>query len=388
MTCGMKHKAASIVLLLAMSAPSHALYEDDVHISTDRDAISEDVNGNAYNEIRAFLEQGYPVQSVYLHGVALGFSIDDIVFMAVRARPTEAGRFVDVALDMLPTLPTWACRDDSQGAAERFAPVATAGDDDQVTPLAEITRRFFEDNVRLSPFPDWESNHVHLRVPTEDLAEQLGDGYWYRNDAAERPVNSGVMVSLYRHENEVVVDGNLGQVADAIERGDPSVPVVVIYNDKHYRPMSDFGDGPTMSEVVSAYLGEELKVTHVPDWRAPYSDFHHVARIAEFEEFVTLPSPEQIEEGRWNRLLADLDTEGFSRKPVIVSMYYDGGRVFVDQPDRLTAARELGMDPVPVVYLYHSIARLPCGVAPGDDCEERIRTAADLAAQRTATATR
>ena len=386
---GMKLRTVGAWLLssaLLMPVTASALYEDDVHISTDRDNISEDVNSRAYNEIRAFMQQGYPIQSIFLHGVALGYSIDDVVFMSVRASPNDAGRFVDVALDMLPTLPTWACRDDTVGAEERYAPIAAASEFGEVTSLSTVSSKFFNENVRISPLPDWSGNHVHLRVPTAELAELLGEDFWYRNAREDRAVNTGVLVSLYRHEQQIVVDGSLGQVRDAIERGDASVPVVVLYNDDMHRPVSDFGEGPALADVVSAYLGEEVKVTHVPDWRDPYSDFHHVADIVEFEEFTTLPLREEIEDGRWNKIVAEIEADGFRRKPVIVSMYHDGSRVWIDQPDRLTAARELGIETVPVVYLYHSIDRLACGVAPGSDCEERIRTAAELASLREATA--
>lgn len=378
--------ACVVASALLVSGSAVALYENDIHISTDRDNISEDVNARAYNEIRAFMNQGYPIQSIVLHGVALGYSIDDIVFMSVRAAPDNAERIVDVAIDMLPTLPTWSCRDDSLGAENRFAPIVTVDEFGEVNSISTIAGRFFNENLRIAPLPDWTDNHVHLRVPTTELVELLGDDFWYRNESAGRPVNVGVLVSLYRHEQQIVVDGNLGQVRDAVERGDPSVPVVLLYNDEMYRPVSDFGEGPTLADVVSAYLAEEVKATHVPDWRGPYSDFHHVADIAEFEEFTTLPAREEIEDGRWNKIVAEIETDGFRRKPVIVSMYHEGSRVWIDQPDRLTAARSLGIETVPVVYLYHSIDRLACGVAPGSDCEERIRTAAELASLRNATA--
>ncbi len=374
------------IMALAWSTQTMALYQDDVHISSDRDIISADVNARVHDEIRTFLDSGYPIQSVYLHGVALGFTIDDIVYLSVSVRPDEAERYLDVALDMLPTLPAWACRDQSETADARYAPVQSADELGPVVSLSTITSKFFDENIRLSPMPEWTRNHAHLRVPTNELADLVGDGYWYRNDRDDRPVNEAVFVSLYRYEQQVVVDGNLGQVRDAIERGDAATPVVVIYNNEMQRPVSDFGEGPRLADVVGAYLGQEISLTSVPDWRDPYSDYQHTASIEEFEEFTTIPTREEIDDARWDKIVTELRADGFQRKPVIVSMYFDSSRVWVDQPDRLTAARELGMETVPVVYLHHSIDRLPCGVAPGRDCEERIRRAAELASQRSATA--
>jgi hypothetical protein len=205
------------------------------------------------------------------------------------------------------------------------------------------------------------------------------DAFWYRNDRADRPDTRGIMISLYQHDGSIVVDGNPERLREALDRGETSVPVVLLYNEELHRPVSDFGANALVGDIVAAFFSEQLQLTHVPDWRDPFGDYHNVADIAEFEEFVTLPTREEIDDARWSKLTTELQADGFSRKPVIVSMYHEGNRVWVDEPDRLTAARELGMEQAPVVYLYHGIDRLPCGVAPGSDCEDRIRTAAELA---------
>lgn len=375
------HSPAALVLVASLLASSGALalYEDDTRISTDAGAVSRDVETAAFSEIQGLLRQGYPVQSVYLHGVSKGLSIDDLVFLSVRADPASAARFADAAIDMLPVLPVWACRDDSDDAAKRFAPVVGAGGGDAVVSIQTIAQRFFDDNVRVGPFPDWTGDEIHVQVPTVELAQLIRDGFWYRNDRADRPVNRGIMVSFYQHDRSIVVDGNPGRVRQALEQGESSVPVVLLYNEERQRPVSDFGENPSVGDIAAAFFDERLRLTHVPDWRDPYGDYHDVAEIAEFEEFLTLPSREEIDDARWSKLITELRAEGFERKPVIVSMYFEGNRVWVDEPDRLTAARELGMEQAPVVYLYHGIDRLPCGVAPGGDCEERIRTAAELA---------
>ena len=79
-----------------------------------------------------------------------------------------------------------------------------------------------------------------------------------------------------------------------------------------------------------------------------------------------------------NQIKNELRNSGFNDKPVLISLYDNDRKVWVDQPERLTAARELGIEDVPVVYLYHSIDRLACGVEPGNDCEDRIRKAAEI----------
>lgn len=374
-----KDVLCTAVVALMMSPGAFALYEDDVRISSDRGLASADIESAAFGEIRDLLAKGYPVQSVYLHGVARGISIDDLVFLSVRYQPERAARFAEIAIDMLPVLPEWACRDDSQDAANRFAPVVATGDSEPVVSIGVVASKFFEENVRVGPFPDWTRDEAHLRVPAAELLELLGDDYWYRNNRDDRPVNRGVNISLYQHDGSIVVDGNLGQVQNAIDNGEESIPVVVIYNEERQRPVSEFGADPVVGDIVAAYFAERLRLTHVPDWQDPYGDYHTVADIAEFEQFVTLPSREEIDDARWDKITTELAADGFSRKPVIVSMYYNGSRIWVDEADRLTAARELGIEQAPAAYLYHSIDRLACGVAPGGDCENNIRAAAELA---------
>lgn len=369
----------SAAIALLCSAPSHALYEDDVIISSDRDSISTNVSLRGFDEVRDFIEHGYPIQSVYLNGISRGFSIDDMVYMSVRVSPERAGQFVDAALDMLPSLPVWACRDESQRVEDRFAPLVPASSLGPVASLQEIARMYFEDNERVVPFPEWINNGAHVQVPVADLEPLLGDRNWYEVGRDDRPVNEPVMISLYRHDRSIVVDGNLDQVRRAIEQGDNFVPAVVLYNDGNQRPVSDFGAEPLVGDIVAAYLDGRTSVTFVPDWHEPYSDRHHTAAIDEFEEFTTLPTREEIEDARWDKITTELGADGFHRKPVMVSLYYNGARVWIDEPDRLTAARELGIDPVPVSYLYHNLDRLACGIIPGSDCEDKIRKAAELA---------
>ncbi len=363
----------AIVGVVYMSA-SYALFEDDSHISSDRDNISRDIDRRTFNEIRHFIDEGYPVQSIYLHGVSQGISIDDLVYLMTSADPDNTDEYVNTAIDMLPFLPGWACR---SGSLDRYSPIHYSPSQlPEVASLQDIADSFFERNERLSPFPDWSNNEVHVSVPTAEVQQYLNSEYWYNVGRNNRPMNEGIMVSLYKYDNSIVVDGNLGQVQQAIQNGVATVPIVVIYNEVSQRPISRFGSDVTTGQIVDAFFDDQTQVTLVPNWKGPYGDYHHIADIDELEQYVELPAKEDVEAGRWQAMQGELNRFGFSEKPVIVVLY--GHQVWVNEPDRLAAAKELGMTEAPVVYLYHSIDRLPCGIAPGRDCEERIRRAAGV----------
>jgi hypothetical protein len=364
--------------LLFYANTAVALFEEDSRISGDNDIVNLDVDRQALNEVRDLLTQGYPVQSVYLHGVGRGNSIDDMVFLATRAEPQNAARYADIAIEMLPALPGWACRSGGQSAENRYAPEYQSNALPSVASLQNIADRFFEDNQRISPFPNWSGNEVHVDVPIAELKSLLGSDYWYSNGRADRPVNTGVMVSLYQHDKKIIVDGNLGQIEKAIQNGQSKMSVIVVYNEDDQRPISEFGDDVTTPDIVDAYFSERLEVTLVPNWQGPYGDFHHQSPIDDLQQYIELPDRGDISDERWQTISTELKSVGFNDKPVLISLYDNDRKVWIDQPDRLTAARELGIENVPVVYLYHSIDRLACGVEPGSDCEDRIRKAADV----------
>jgi hypothetical protein len=358
---------------------SYALFEDDYHISSDQDNINVDLDRRTFREIKHFIDQGYPDQSIFLHGVGLGISIDDLVYLTAQADPENAERHAQNAIDMLPSLPGWACREGRLTADSRFAKNYTADQLEPVNSIEEIAQRFFENNQRLTPFPEWTGNQFHATVNTNELADHITDEFWYFVGRNDRPVNEGVMVSLYRHENRIVVDGNLGQVRRAQEAGQQTMPVVIIYNEDYQRPISAFGEDPQLDEVVEAFFDEETQVTLVPNWKGPYADFHTLTSIEDLEEFVDLPEKEDIDEEYYKQLVTELKAKGFEQKPVLVTLYNNDRKVWVDNPARVRAAKEMGFEQVPLAYLYHSLDRLPCGVTPGDNCRDRIRRAAGLA---------
>jgi len=366
-----------MLVLAGWCIPAFALFEDDVHVTSDSDAVKLDVDRRVLEEVVQLLDHGYPLQSIYLHGVGRGMPIDDMVFLATRARPAEAARNARVAIEMLPSLPAWACHDDAHSSDDRYAPVYSADELGPITTIREVSTRFFEYNERLSPFPNWSEDQVHARVPTSELRDLASEGHWYKNTWADRPENSGIFVSLYRHENRILIDGNLDQIAEATAAGEASMSVVIVYNDEFQRPVSDFGDVQT-EDVVDAYFDRGLELTHVPNWNKPYGDFHHVSSIENIEQYVDLPEKDEIDEARWEALEVELSGAGFNEQPVLISIYENDHKVWVDEPERLTVAKSLGMDSAPVTYLYHRIGRLACASVPGDDCEDRIWRAAGL----------
>ncbi len=335
----------------------------DIHVQSDSDQIRLDIDRRTFDEIKLFLEQGYPSVSVMLHGVSMGMSINDVVYLAVKSNPQRAKEFYDTAVSLLPSLPGWAIQ--NEDGSDRYYVNYTASELGAQTTVAEVARRFFEQNMRLAPFPKWYTGGYHLKVATDELAGLVKDSWWYRqgnlqpNSPRSAP-NRPIFVSLYGDRNEIVVDSGAGRIRNAQQQGIRELPVVFVYNDIRTRPISRYRADIKVKAIVDDFFESGIKLTAVPEWRQ-VGDHHIVASVAELMELIDTIDKKDIDPARWSAITQEIRNNGFNA-PLLISLLNSGdGRMWVDEADRITAAAELGVEQVPVVLLYHDIGRPPCG---------------------------
>ncbi len=335
----------------------------DIHVQSDSDPIRLDIDRRTFNEIQSLLKQGYPAVSVMLHGVSMGMSINDVVYLAVKSNPQRAKELYDTAVSLLPSLPGWAIQGDD--SSDRYYTNYTASELGAQSTVTEVARRFFEQNMRLTPFPEWYAGGYHIKVSTDELAGLLKDSWWYRQgnlqpNSPRSVPNRPIFVSLYGDRGEIVVDSGTERIRNAQQEGVRELPVVFVYNDMRTRPISRYSANVKAKEIVDDFFKRGLKLTSVPEWRQ-VGDHHMVAPVAELMELLGTIDKKDIDPARWSAITQDIRNNGFNT-PLLISLFNSGdGRIWANGPDRIAAAAELGVGQVPVVFLYHDIGRPPCG---------------------------
>ncbi len=356
------------VMLLAPLAQAEIV--GDAHIQSDADNVRLDIDSRTYGEVLEFFDEGYPTASVLLHAVSMGISIDDAVYLATKANADDAAEIYSTAIGMLPSLPGWVCHAGGSASGRFHRDIKLTDLPPQPT-LQSVADRFFDNNERLAPFPDWQAGQAHMNVSVAELKAKLGPAFWYQlgnSTGGSQPV----FVSLYRGNRAIVVDDNLGQVAKAEQQGVTELPVVIVYNDGQFSAVSELGPDATLNEVANRFFSGGVELTAVPKWEK--GDFHLEVLGNEFGETFILPKKEDIPADKWAAIVSDLQQNGFKKQPAMVSLM-SNNRMWLDEPERITAAQDLGMEKIPTLFLYHGINRLACGL-PASTCADLICDAA------------
>ena len=347
---------------------------DDKHIQ-ETGEIMLDVDRRAFEEFARFYELGFPPATVMMYAVSQGMSIADAVYIAVKSDVERAREFHDTAASLLPSLPGWACQDGSVQELD----LAELGSEPSI---AAVAQAYFEQDRRLAPFPDWQQGQYHLMASTSELARLVdASRFWYAASRTEGPGAAPdlevVPVSLYKHDQSILVDPAAREMIDSARRaGRDRLPVVIVYNRDHERYISDYQPDVSVRTLADDFFGDSIELTPVPEWHA--GDYHKLASLDELREVVEFPSKQDISEQRWRAIIEELKSPPGARRPLLLTMLRTGeGRVWADEPDRITAAEELGLPSLPVVFFYHNVDRRPCG-APAD-CEDQICDAAEAA---------
>ncbi len=371
---------AALALCLVAEG-SHALMEEDTHIMyPDDDPVQFDIDQRTFQTIRTMLITGYPLTAVLLRGVALGIPIDFVTNLVTQSQPERVREIYDTAIRLMPSLPGWSCR--GRYRETPFYGVYRASDLGERPTLTEIARRYFEEDLKLTPFPRWLTGAAHVSIPTRELAELIDPKLrWYSITDAMAPdalTPRPVFVALYKDEEQIVVDANLEQIGAALQSGVDELPVVIVYNQAFQQPVARFAD-PTLKSVSEKFFDEGVQLTPVPLWEE--GDHHFVAQMSELKNRFDLPGAKDIGEDNWLMLEADMLDNGFVR-PALITLYEGGERMWLNDPERVAMAEKLGFTELPVVMFYHALDRLPCGDIAS--CDELVCCAARAgeAAQR------
>ena len=325
-------------------------------------------------EIENFVKDGYPAESIMMHAVASGLTIDKTVYLMTRADADRAEEFFTAAFLLQDSLPGWACGVGSGSTrGGPYSPYYGVNDLPPRRTIEEVAQRYFDENRVMEPMPDWYGGDFHMLAYTEELLDLANDDErWYRF-GARQPVVDGrlerpILVSLYGESREIVLDISREQIEAFAGRGVERLPVVFYFNKDFQRPLSDLRTDTDLAGLISAFHNNGDELTPVP--LIAGGDYHLEASLEEFEDLFDIPERDEIDPARFAALTEALERDGFDTRPVVVTLYSEQDGRWVDDPARIRAAIELGMESAPVTMLYHRLGRLPCGATPS--CVRRV----------------
>ena len=250
----------------------------------------------------------------------------------------------------VPDFLDWPCSTDAANS-RKFATYGIA-DLPESGLVKEVVRRYFEIPEVIEPIPNWVDGESTVNLDINDIIPYTTPDYWYLPDPKVDPADpkrpNTLLISLYVGTNQAVVDN---YQVDRLKKlyGDEKIPTVFVFNDSNVVPISYFGTNVSLEELNKAFNERQIKVAEVPMW--PLGDHHFSPTSSEFERFFDLPDLDTIDPLRAEAIGAQLETYGFSRKPVFVTMM-EGGKMYVDDPDRVRVALSLGIERIPTVINF------------------------------------
>jgi hypothetical protein len=265
-------------------------------------------------------------------------------------------------VEEVPVILDWPCS--TPESLARQIPSFTLDSLDGENIPKQVVRRYFEIPEIIEPRPRWKNGDFHGTFNRQDIIQFPTIEYWYTPSSQESMLDERrpktLQITLHVGLSLVVVDN---RAIDALleKYGGKNVPVVFNYADQSEVPISYFGRNVSLEELADAFMNGGVRVSEVPMWEI--GDFHLEPTIEEFEKLFDIPALEEIDPGNLQGLVANLETRGFSRKPVFVSLMAESSILSIDQPARIRAAQSLGFDKIPTVVLYYgeNAHRARCG---------------------------
>jgi hypothetical protein len=268
--------------------------------------------------------------------------------------PGESGFAGKDGLKSIETPPgflNWPC---SSAAAQsrKFATYALEDLTDS-NRMKEIVQRYFEIPEVIEPSPNWIDGEYHAKFSSMDFIHFSSPEYWYFPNPdrpfldKERP--KILLIALFIYTRQVVIDNN---ALDALRKfhGNDEIPVVFVFNDANTVPISYFGDNVSLEELFKAYIERGIKIAEMPMWWL--GDYHLAPAITEFELFFDVPALEDISADKRAALKVDLEKNGFSKKPIIVTLLAESETMVIDQPERVRMAVEAGYTHIPTAFSF------------------------------------
>jgi hypothetical protein len=250
-------------------------------------------------------------------------------------------------IERSPQFMDWPCSTDA-ARSRRFATysIDELGDGNRAQ---QIVDRFFEVPEVIEPIPRWKEGEYHLLMDVDEIMQFASPEYWYIPDSPaalkdeRRPKT--LQVALFVGINQVVVDERHLKVLNE-HYGGKNIPVVFTFNDSNTVPISYFGPNVSLEEVATASQKRGINLAEAPMWEL--GDHHLTATNEELNTFFELPAVGDIPPERRQALEADLEANGFSKKPVFVSVIDGPDAMFVDQPQRVAVAAAMGIKNIPL----------------------------------------
>ena len=312
------------------------------------------------NEIGYFLNSSYPPETVLLHAVSQGMTIDRALYAAINSDPDRANEFYWKAIDLMPNLPGWVCP--AVYDSNQYSPIYDVNDIPGQRTVQEVAERFFNNNERMSPFPDWTKKEFNMLVEVDELMGLVGDSFWYRpgpsqSGAGAHP-RASILISLYKRGKQILIDAD-NAILDALKQaGKERVPVTFYYNQKRKTPVSTFGNDVTLNRLFKEFFSNGLEVTQVPFW--PAGDYHLNVTPDELLEHFTIPDGQSIDPARYQEALEEMRQIGFNQSPMLITVLREGKLKVLAEPERARVAMDLGKSEIPVVLFYHQLNRQSC----------------------------
>jgi hypothetical protein len=268
------------------------------------------------------------------------------------------------SIDTPPGLLNWPCS--SNAAQSRKFATYTLEELAGSNRMNEIVQRYFGIPEVIEPTPNWVDGEYHAKFSTSDIIQFSSPEYWYF-PIPDRPFLDTkrpkiLLISLYIYSRQVVLDNN---ALDALREfhGNDEIPVVFVFNDANSVPISHFGEDVSMEGLFKAYVERGIKIADVPIWWL--GDYHLTPPVAEFESFFDIPALEDISADRQAALKASLEKNGFTKKPIIVTVLAESETMVIDQPERVRMAVELGYTHIPTVFSFVESDVLLARCGPG-----------------------
>ena len=391
---------------LMLTATANAELPNDQHVQSDRLASplnnafdgNNVVNAAHLGFFRSLLKDDYPVRSIYLNASAQqGINISDTAYLLTLLQPQRGREFYSVAIDLLPSLPGWACGTDPD--LDIRYPIYFEADTIGSSPsVIEVARRFFEQSTQIGfsgqatdplAFPDPNKKEFHftanidelIELASSEIEETGADNWWYQTgDKNVEPGEDGmpVHISLYKYDRSLVVDATKEQLEKLKSAGSTTLPVIMVYNGSYSLPVSREcknvldSQGNTVYEVIpsdqltvenvsTSYFDCRRRVTPPREWHR--GDYHIMASLEEINKTFDYPSRTAIAPAKWDRMQADLSENGFF-PPMLITLFLDDQQMWAKDLEKAAVAASMGMEKIPVVFLFHEINRHECTSIP------------------------
>lgn len=272
----------------------------------------------------------------------------------VELSPGESAYANDTQLTCINKVPDfldWPCTTDA-AQSRKFATYKI--DDLQASDnrVNEIVQRYFEIPEVIEPIPNWLEGESSMSLGLNEIVPFSTPEYWYQPntqiDILDEKRPKVLIISLYVGINQVVVDN---YTVDALRRhyGGAEIPVVFVFNDSNVVPISYFGANASMEEIQKAFYDRKIKLADVPMWQL--GDHHFSPTAEEYKKLFDLPDLADLDPIRVEALKAQLETFGFSKKPVFVT-FLEGGGLYIDDPARVSVALSMGIGRLPTVINF------------------------------------